>query len=553
MRFCLPLLTLCTFAACLTAQVQDTSAPVKPNPLPGEYGPYRANNDLLHYDLTVRVDPEEKSLAGNNIVRFRMLQDGTRIQLDLKADLTIQKVLFGKQAAAFTRDGDAFFIDTPKTMRKGRVYTVQVFYGGAPKERGRFGGVLFRKDDAGRPWIATSCEDEGSRAWWPSKDQWKDEPQQGIDMYVEVPDALKDISNGRLIATKKLGDGYTRYHWRVTYPINSYGVALNIGAYQHFSDSLGKLTLDFYALPESLDKAKVQFAQAKPMLAIYNKYFGEYPFLRDGYKLIEVPYTGMEHQSAVAYGNHFHNGYGPHDWTGVGISPRFDFIIIHESGHEWFGNSVSAADRADMWIQEGFTTYAEDVYVEAIWGHDDAIKYVNGLKPKVRNANPIVGPRDVDYVPKDEDQYFKAALFLNTLRSIVDDDAKWYATLHGFAETFKYKNILTEDVVAYYNQQLGHDYTAIFNEYLHHAALPTLQLRFNNQAGTVDYRWQSSETDFNMPIRAGDSDHWTLLHPTANWQTTTGKRDTYRADGDHFYVQVDRDGVLDTIVIKPTT
>ncbi|MGI4980785.1 MAG: M1 family metallopeptidase, partial [Janthinobacterium lividum] len=425
---------------------------------------------------------------------------------------------------------------------------ITVAYSGYPKEAGRFGGVLFRQDEAGRPWIATSCEDSGASIWWPNKDQWADEPQDGMTLAVEVPKGLMDVSNGRLQTQVELNDGYTRWTWRVTDPINNYDVALNIGKYEHFSDRLGKLTLDFYALPESLAKARMQFAQAKPMLAIYNRYFGPYPFARDGYKLIEVPYSGMEHQSAVAYGNHFKNSYGAKDWTGVGISPRFDFIIIHESAHEWFGNSVSAADRNDMWIHEGFTTYAEDVYVEARWGHQDAIRYINGLKQKVKLAYPIVGEENVGRVPPDEDQYFKGALFLNTLRSVVNDDKLWYKTLHDFAVHFRHQNVRTDDVIAYYNQHLHHDDTALFNEYLRHAALPELQLETGSKAGTLRYRWKSSETNFDMPIRVGDPQHWTLLHPTAEWQTVAGSPETLAVATDLYFIQVSRNGVVDPLV-----
>ena len=512
--------------------------------LRGGYGPYRANNDLLSYALDVRVDPAAKTIRGSNTVRFRMLETGSRIQLELTPVLQIERVLLRGRPLRYTREGATFFVDFPKPLRRGKVYAVRVFYSGQPKEIGRFGGMVFFHDPANRPWIFTSCEDEGASVWWPNKDQWRDEPQEGMTIRVAVPNALMDVSNGRLIRRKNLHDGYTRWDWRVTYPINNYDVALNIGSYEHFDDHLNELSLDFYALPEDMARARVQFAQAKPMLAIYQRYFGEYPFERDGYKLVQVPYAGMEHQSAVAYGNGFHNSYGKGDWTGAGISPRFDFIIIHESAHEWFGNSITAADPADMWIHEGFTTYAEDVYVEAMYGHADAIRYVNGLKPKVKNLHPILQPRGIAQQPPDADQYFKGALLLNTLRSVVDDDPKWFATLHSYAEHFKYQTILTEDVVAYFNQQLGEDYTPIFDQYLRHTALPQLQLRFNDAAGTVDYRWQTDTPGFNMPIRAGDPHHWTGLHPTAAWQTASAYRDSFVIDTDHFYVDVKETGLL---------
>jgi aminopeptidase N len=334
---------------------------------------------------------------------------------------------------------------------------------------------------------------------------------------VEIPKNLVDVSNGKFLGKTDLGDGYTRWDWVVQYPINNYSVSLNIGTYEHFSDRLGDLPLDFYALPEDLEKAKKQFAQAKGMLQAFQHYFGEYPFKKDGYKLIQTSYTGMEHQSAVTYGNRFTNGYYGRDWTGVGISPRFDFIIIHESGHEWFGNSVSAADTSDMWIHEGWTTYLESLYVEYMYGHDDALKYVNGYQSKVRNRQPIIGPRWVNYSPQSEDQYFNGALFLNTLRSVVNDDKRWWALLHDFYQHFKYQNIMTEDVVAYFNKRTGKNLTPIFNQYLRHTALPKLELKFT--PGEVSYRWKVDEAGFAMPVRVGTKDHWQIIQPTTEWQT----------------------------------
>lgn len=513
----------------------------------GANGPYRANNDLLFYHLDVRVDPVAKSIRGTNTIRFRMLADGTRIQLELTPALRIEGVRFRRKELKSTREGTTFFVDFPDTLKRGKTYEIKIAYAGEPKEVGRFGGMAFRTDPQGRPWVVTSCEDEGSSVWWPSKDQWRDEPQKGVVVSVAVPNALTAVSNGRLLRKKDLHDGYTRWDWRVTYPINSYDVALNIADYTHFGDQLGKLKMDYYVLPENLAKAKTQFAQAKPMLAVYQKYFGPYPFQRDGYKLVEVPYAGMEHQSAVAYGNGFHNSYLDYnhgDWTGVGISPRFDFILIHESGHEWFGNSVTAADPADMWIHEGFTTYMEAVFVEAMYGHADEVKYVNSWKRMVFNEKPVLQPRGVNQQP-DRDQYFKGALFLNTLRTLVNDDAKWFATLHDVATHFAYQTILTEDVIAFMNQRLGADYTPVFQAYLRYKEVPTLQLRYDDEAGTVDYRWRTPETDFAMPVRAGDARHWTLLHPTTMaWQTASlpvkGKRSSFAVDTGSYFIDVDR-------------
>jgi aminopeptidase N len=508
--------------------------------LRGAWGPYRANNKLLYYHLDVRVDPDKKFISGKNTIRFRMLKDDSRIQIDLTQKLNIDKVLLGTTELKYQRDEGAVFIDFPEPLKSGQTYSIDFYYSGNPPDSGRFGIVSFKKDPSGHTWITTACEGIGASMWWPNKDQWHEEVQ-NMQISISIPNNLVDVSNGKFMGKTDLGDGYTRWDWFVHYPINNYDVSMNIGNYVHFGDRLGSLPMDFYVLPEDLEKAKVQFAQAKEMIKAYQHYFGEYPFKKDGYKLIEVPYSGMEHQSAVTYGNHFANGYLERDWTGVGISPKFDFIIIHESGHEWFGNAVSAADPSDMWIHEGWTTYLESLYVEYRWGKADGLKYNNGYKSKVKNDRPIVGERGINAEPP-QDQYFKGTLFINTLRSIVDNDRQWFKLLHGFYQNFKYKNIMTEDVVQYFNQHTGMDLTPVFNQYLRHTAIPTLELKFDDSKGTVSYRWKVDEAGFAMPVRVGQKDHWQIIHATTEWQTmpTTIKKDDFDVATDLYYVNVDK-------------
>jgi dipeptidyl aminopeptidase/acylaminoacyl peptidase len=517
---------------------QAPAGPTRANILRGEYGRYRANNDLLSYHLDVRVDPDKKFLSGKNTIRFRMLRDDTRIQLDLYANLAVDKILLGAQSLKFERELNAVFIDFPETLKRGREYSIDFYYSGTPRETGRFGGIAFRKDPAGRHWINTACEGEGASIWWPSKDQWRDEVEH-MRLSVTIPNGLVDASNGRFMGKTDLGDGYTRWDWQIHYPINSYNVSLNIGHYVQFSDRLGDLTLDFYVLPENLEKAKLQFAQAKPMIEAYQKYFGEYPFKKDGYKLIEVPYSGMEHQSAVTYGNRYANGYLERDWTGVGVSPKFDFIIIHESAHEWFGNSVSAADVSDMWIQEGFTTYLEAVYVEHMFGYEDALKYINGYRSKVRNQAPIITARGIHRSPS-QDQYFKGALLLQTLRAVVNDDERWWKLMRDTYQEFKYNNILTEDLVRFFNKQTGRNWTPIFNQYLRHSSLPALELRFDGGNRAVSYRWRADEKAFAMPIRVGKAGAWQTIQPTTEWQVlkTDLTQDEFAVATDLYYVDV---------------
>ena len=513
--------------------------------LRGAYGPFRANNHLLYYHLDIRVDPEKQWVTGKNTIRFRMLKNGTRIQLDLRDTLTIDKILLGDKTLKYERENGAVFVEFPETLRAGQTYSIDFYYSGHPEETGRFGGMTFKKDPSGHVWINTACEETGASMWWPNKDQWRDEGE-SMDISVAVPNGLMDVSNGKLMGHTDLGDGYTRWDWHVSYGINNYDVSLNIGNYVHFGEELdepsgAKLAMDYYVLPEDLDKAKVQFAQARGMIEAFQHYFGEYPFIKDGYKLVEAPYSGMEHQSAVTYGNQFKNGYQGVDWTHVGINTRFDFIIIHESGHEWFGNSITAADPSDMWIHEGWTTYLEALYVEYRWGKDDALKYLGGLKPKVVGMRPIVAERGVNAEPT-QDQYFKGALMINTLRSVVNDDAKWFALLHAFYQHFKYQNIMTEDVVAWWNQHTGMNLTPIFDQYLRHVSIPRLELLFGEASGTVMYKWDADEDSFAMPVKVGTPGHWQTIHPTTKWQTMESalKKDEFQVATDLYYVDVNK-------------
>jgi aminopeptidase N len=508
--------------------------------LRGAYGPYRANNDLLSYDLDIRVDPEKKFISGKNTIRFRMLKDDARIQLDLFANLRVDKILLGQAELKYERESNAVFVDFPQTLRKNSVVSIDFHYSGNPAETGRFGGITFRKDASGHPWINTACQGIGASVWWPNKDQQRDEVE-NMRLRVAIPSGLVDVSNGQFQGKTNLGDGYTRWDWLIHYSINNYCVSLNIGNYTHFSDKLNDMTLDFYCLPENLEKARRQFPQAKTMMQCFQKYFGPYPFKKDGYKLIEVPYSGMEHQSAVTYGNHFANGYLERDWTGVGVSMKFDFIIIHESSHEWFGNSITAADTSDEWIHEGWGTYAEVVYVEYMFGHKDAIRYVNGYKTKVRNQQPVISQPEVNSTPP-QDMYFKGALFLNTLRSVIDNDTSWWKLVRDFYNRFKYQNIMTEDVVKFFNLKTGRNLTPIFDQYLRHTALPVLELQFQENDASVSYRWKADEKEFAMPVKVGKKGNWQLIRPTAEWQTMKSvlKKDEFEVATDLYYVNVSK-------------
>ncbi|NHZ86743.1 MAG: hypothetical protein GWP19_12855, partial [Planctomycetia bacterium] len=419
----------------------------KADTLIGSYGKYRANNDLLFYDLDVKIDVANKFIEGKNTIRFKMLKSDNKIQIDLHDSLVVDKILFEDNPLTFNRKFRSIFIDFPQVLMENKIYEIEFYYSGYPLETGRFGGIVFNEDSLGNPWVFTACQGPGANVWWPNKDQQLDEPD-SMNISVTIPSDLQDISNGQLVSKQDFENGWTKFNWKISYPINNYSVALNIGNYVHFSDNYRDYPINYYVQPYNLEAAKEQFKQVVPMLECYEKHFGDYPFPKDGYKLIEVPYSGMEHQTAIAYGNLFQNGYLGRDWTGVGISTKFDFIIIHESGHEWFGNSITAADDSDAWIHEGWTTYAEAVYVECMWGYQDALKYLTGYKNLVYNREPIIGPTAVNHWPT-RDMYFKGALFLNTLRSIIDDDELWWNMVYDYSNYFRGQNIYTTDVLNY--------------------------------------------------------------------------------------------------------
>jgi len=509
----------------------------------GSYGPYRANNDLLYYHLDVRIDPIKQFLSGSNAIRFRMLEDGNRIQLDLVPTFQIDGIFLEKDhgkpvSLKYARiAGRTIYVDFPQTLRKGQVYTVDFHYSGHPAEMGRFGGFVFRKDPMGRPLVNTACEEEGASVWWPNKDQWRDEVE-SMDISVEAPNEFTDVSNGRFQGKTDLHDGYTRWDWKVQYPINNYDVSLNIGTYTHFSDTYNGLSLDYFVFPEDLEKAQRQFVQVKDMLKAYTHFFGEYPFPKDGYKLVEALYSGVENQTAITYGNHFENGYLGRPKTGIGT--WFDFIIIHESAHEWFGNSITARDRSDMWIHEGWANYCESLFVEDKWGKKDALIYMNTGKEGVKNAIPII-PEEGIYATPPVDQYKKGALFLNTVRSVVNNDDVWFKLLHDYYQHFKYQTIMTTDMVAFFNKETGLNLTPIFNQYLRHAAIPVLDLRFDDDAHTVSYRWEADEPGFAMPIKVGSSDNRQTIQPTTTeWKqlSTPLTKENFEVANDLYYVNV---------------
>ena len=421
----------------VSAQIGPIKIVTRSDTLRGAQSAERTVYDINSYHLNIRIDPENRYISGENTFRFTATQDFKRLQFDLFENMVVEKVVYKNQSLSFYREFNAVFIDFPEIIKKNAMEEFIVQYSGFPivaKNAPWDGGIVFSKDKNGKPWVNVAVQGVGASLWWPNKDQQADQVD-SILISIAVPDTLMNVSNGQFKGKTILGDGYTRYDWFVSYPINPYNVTFNIGDYVHFSDDFngekGRLAVDYYVLPENLEKAKIHFAEnVHPMLSCFEKWFGPYPFYRDGFKLIESSHLGMEHQSAVAYGNKYENGYLGRDNSGTGYGKDWDFIIIHESGHEWFGNNITAKDIADSWIHEGFTTYSEAVFVECRHGKKAAEAYIKGLRRSIRNQEPLVGTMGVDDNAS-SDIYNKGANILQTVRTVINNDETWQRKWQG--------------------------------------------------------------------------------------------------------------------------
>ena len=475
--------------------------------LQGGLRPERTCFDVLHYDLNIKVNPEEKSVVGYNNITFKVINTTSKIQLDLFANMQIDSIVFNSKKLNYKREFNAVFIDFPTTLIKGtETQNLTFYYSGKPiiaKNAPWDGGFVFTKDKQGKPWIGVACQGTGASLWYPVKDSQGDEPDFGATIKVAVPNGLMNVSNGRFMGSIPLFEngiknGYTRWDWEVKNPINTYSITVNIGDYVNIHENYKGLDLDYYVLRENETAARMHFEEVKPMMDCFQSKFGPYPFSDDGYKLVETPYLGMEHQSAVAYGNKYIKGYLGNDRSGTGIGLLFDYIIIHESGHEWFGNSITSKDIADMWIHEGFTCYTENVYVECQYGYEKGQQYVNGCKRNIDNSSPIIGTYGVNKEGS-TDMYEKGALFLNTLRHIVNNDEKWWKILLKYSETFRHKIINTETVVSFFNTETGMNLTPVFNQYLRHKNIPELLVSMDKKRHLV-LKWKTDEPNFVMPV-----------------------------------------------------
>ena len=494
--------------------------------------------DLNYYHLDISVNPETKSIEGKNTIRYTILEPYQTLQIDLQPPMKLTKAVQDGEELVVVTEGNAHFISLKKPQTAiGSQEEIEVFYEGKPRVAVRApwdGGISWKKDSNGNGFIASSCQGLGASVWWPNKDHMYDEVD-SMKISVNVPKHLMDVSNGRLESVEEQDDDTTTYNWVVTNPINNYGVNINIGDYVHFSEiyegEKGPLDMDYYVLRDHLEKAKKQFKDAPKMMKAFEHWFGPYPFYEDSFKLVEVPYLGMEHQSSVTYGNEFKQGYLGKDLSGTGWGLKFDFIIIHESGHEWFANNITYKDAADMWIHEGFTAYSENLFLDYHYGTEASADYVIGTRKNIRNDKPVIGTYDVNSEGS-SDMYYKGANMLHTLRQLVNDDEKWRQLLRGLNETFYHQTVTTQEIENYISTFSNLNLSAVFNQYLRDVRVPTLE--YSIKDNELSYRWINIVDGFQMPIEVEINEENQWLYPTADWKKMEINSTKINIDRDYY-------------------
>ncbi len=472
--------------------------------LRGSITPEREWWDLTFYHLNIKTSPADSSINGYVLISYDVISPHDLMQIDLQPPLEINRITQEGKELEFKHDGNAWFVHMDKEQMAGESNELIVYYGGKPKASRRppwDDGLTWVYDDNGNSFYATSCQGGGASIWWPCKDHMYDEPD-SMRFSITTPGDLMDVSNGRYKGVTKNPDGTKTWHWYVYNPINNYGVNINVGDYVHFGEvyegELGKLDCDYYVLNYNLEKAKEHFKQVPMMLEAFEYWFGPYPFYEDGYKLVEAPYLGMEHQSSVTYGNGYMNGYRGRDVSGTGWGEKFDFIIVHESGHEWFANNITYRDIADMWIHESFIAYSEGLFVEYWYGKEAGFEYLRGVRSNIGNDRPIIGTYNVNRSGSG-DMYQKGATMLHMIRQLVNDDDKWRDILRGLNKTFWHQTVTTEQIEGYMEEHTDFDLKPIFNQFLRDTRIPVLEYRFNENG--LMYRWGNAVRGFNMPVK----------------------------------------------------
>jgi len=519
--------------------IHSYAQPLKPakaftraDTLRGTFGASRDWWDVLKYDLYVKFNLKDSSISGYNVIQFKVLKNGSVIQIDLQEPMILDSVkcfiksnMVNLSSNEFRKEGNAYFISTPnlntQIPKSVSENYLTVYFHGKPRVAIRppwDGGLIMKKDKNNNPFVSIACQGLGASVWYPCKDHQADEPDSAA-MHITIPDTLTCVGNGRFRGKINNGDGTATYNWAVTNPINNYNIIPYIGKYAHFSEvyagEKGKLDMDYWVLEQNLDKAKEQFKDAARMMKAFEHWFGPYPFYEDGFKLVEAPHLGMEHQSAIAYGNGFKNGYRGTDLSGSGWGLKWDFIIVHESGHEWFANNITSRDIADMWIHESFTNYSETLFTDYWYGKEAGNAYVQGTRKNISNDIPIIGIYNVNQEGSG-DMYYKGGNMIHSIRQVINDDEKFRQILRGLNKTFYHKTVTTKQVEDYISKQAKHDFSKIFDQYLRTIQIPVLEYKIDGYK--LLYRYTNCVKGFNMPLKIKfKTEQW--IKPTEQWKT----------------------------------
>ena len=497
--------------------------------LRGSNGPGRDWWDVLKYDLHVKFNLVDSTISGYNIIQLKVLKHGEAMQIDLQEPMILDSVFYSRKfengtipttVSNFKKEGNAYFFKFDQDEHI-KITNLTVYYHGKPRVAINppwDGGLIWKKDQHNNPWVSIACQGLGASVWYPCKDIQSDEPD-SAEMHITCPDTLICVGNGRYRGKIENGDGTATYDWAVINPINNYCLIPYIGKYVHFGELFkgekGDLSMDYWVLDYNLEKAKKQFTDAPKMIKAFEYWFGPYPFYEDGYKLVDAPHLGMEHQSATAYGNGYLNGYHGTDLSGTGWGMKWDFIIVHESGHEWFANNITTKDIADMWVHEGFTNYSETLFTEYYYGKKAADEYVIGIRKNIKNDSPIIGPYGVNKEGS-SDMYYKGANMLHTIRQIINNDILFRQILRGLNKEFYHKTVTSKQIENYISTKSNIDFSTIFDQYLRTIKVPVLEYKVDKNM--VQYRYTNCIKDFKMPIKMGNNDNrW--IKPATTWQT----------------------------------
>jgi aminopeptidase N len=518
--------------------LKDKAQFTKQDTLRGSITPERAWWDLNYYDLNIKVQPDKKFIAGYNIIHYKVLESHNVIQIDLQDPLKVIAITQDNEQLDYDKIGAAYFVYLKKEQVPGEYNELYVQYSGKPKEAIRApwdGGFSWKKDNNGKHFVATSCQGLGASVWWPNKDHMYDEVD-SMRIAIDVPKDLIAVANGRLRDTYEYEyGGFKMYEWFVSNPINNYGVNVNIGDYVNFSEvydgEKGQLNMDYWVLKDNLEKAKEHFKDAPKMMKAFEHWFGPYPFYEDSFKLVEVPYLGMEHQSSVTYGNQYKKGYLGRDLSRTGWGLKFDFIIIHEAGHEWFANNITNKDIADMWIHEGFTAYSENLFLDYYYGKEASADYVIGTRANIQNDKPLIGPYNVNKEGS-SDMYYKGANMLHTLRQLVEDDDLWRDILRGLNSEFYHQTVTTKQIEDYLSEKTNKDLSAFFNQYLRDTRIPTLEYKIEDSK--LKFRYVDIVDGFDMPIEVVFDGKTEWLFPNSEWKSKPFTGTEFKVDRDYF-------------------